>query len=121
MQYLWAFLVGGALCAIGQLLIDLTKLTPARILVAYVVSGVILGAVGLYQPLVDFAGAGASVPLTGFGNLLAKGMRKAVEVTAYSESSRAWITACSAGVTAAMIFALAVSLIFNRTDRTRQE
>ena len=65
MQYLWAFLVGGALCAIGQLLIDLTKLTPARILVAYVVSGVILGAVGLYQPLVDFAGAGASVPLTG--------------------------------------------------------
>ena len=78
MQYLWAFLVGGALCAIGQLLIDLTKLTPARILVAYVVSGVILGAVGLYQPLVDFAGAGASVPLTGFGNLLAKGMRKAV-------------------------------------------
>ena len=78
MQYLWAFLVGGALCAIGQLLIDLTKLTPARILVAYVVSGVILGAVGLYQPLVDFAGAGASVPLTGFGNLLAKGMKKAV-------------------------------------------
>ena len=79
MQYLWAFLIGGALCAIGQLLIDLTKLTPARILVAYVVSGVILGAVGLYQPLVDFAGAGASVPLTGFGNLLAKGMKKAVE------------------------------------------
>ena len=79
MQYLWAFLVGGALCAIGQLLIDLTKLTPARILVAYVVSGVILGATGIYQPLVDLAGAGASVPLTGFGNLLAKGMRKAVE------------------------------------------
>ena len=88
MQYLWAFLVGGALCAIGQLLIDLTKLTPARILVAYVVSGVILGAVGLYQPLVDFAGAGASVPLTGFGNLLAKGMKKAVEDDGYSESSR---------------------------------
>lgn len=89
MQYLWAFLVGGALCAIGQLLIDLTKLTPARILVAYVVSGVILGAVGLYQPLVDFAGAGASVPLTGFGNLLAKGMKKLWKMTAYSESSRA--------------------------------
>ena len=69
MQYLWAFLVGGALCAIGQVLIDLTKLTPARILVSYVVAGVILGAVGVYQPLVDFAGAGASVPLTGFGNL----------------------------------------------------
>ena len=81
MQYLWAFLVGGALCAIGQLLIDLTKLTPARILVAYVVSGVILGAVGLYQPLVDFAGAGASVPLTGFGNLLAKGMKKLWKMT----------------------------------------
>ena len=79
MQYLWAFLVGGALCAIGQVLIDLTKLTPARILVSYVVAGVILGAIGVYQPLVDFAGAGASVPLTGFGNLLAKGMRKAVE------------------------------------------
>lgn len=89
MQYLWAFLVGGALCAIGQLLIDLTKLTPARILVAYVVSGVILGAVGLYQPLVDFAGAGASVPLTGFGNLLAKGMKKLWKMTVYSESSRA--------------------------------
>ena len=96
MQYLWAFLVGGALCAIGQVLIDLTKLTPARILVSYVVAGVILGAVGVYQPLVDFAGAGASVPLTGFGNLLAKGMRKAVNIprkpsssTAFSEYSRA--------------------------------
>ena len=121
MQYLWAFLVGGALCAIGQLLIDLTKLTPARILVAYVVSGVILGAVGLYQPLVDFAGAGASVPLTGFGNLLAKGMRKAVEDDGLLGIFTGGFTACSAGVTAAMIFALAVSLIFNRTDRTRQK
>ena len=116
MQYLWAFLVGGALCAIGQLLIDLTKLTPA-----YVVSGVILGAVGLYQPLVDFAGAGASVPLTGFGNLLAKGMKKAVEDDGLLGIFTGGFTACSAGVTAAMIFALAVSLIFNRTDRTRQE
>lgn len=121
MQYLWAFLVGGALCAIGQLLIDLTKLTPARILVAYVVSGVILGAVGLYQPLVDFAGAGASVPLTGFGNLLAKGMKKAVEDDGLLGIFTGGFTACSAGVTAAMIFALAVSLIFNRTDRTRQD
>ena len=107
MQYLWAFLVGGALCAIGQLLIDLTKLTPARILVAYVVSGVILGAVGLYQPLVDFAGAGASVPLTGFGNLLAKGMRKAVEDDGLLVIFTGGFTACSAGVTTAMIFALA--------------
>ena len=97
MQYLWAFLVGGALCAIGQLLIDLTKLTPARILVAYVVSGVILGAVGLYQPLVDFAGAGASVPLTGFGNLLAKGMRKAVEEDGLLGIFTGGFTACSAG------------------------
>ena len=111
MQYLWAFLVGGALCAIGQLLIDLTKLTPARILVAYVVSGVILGAVGLYQPLVDFAGAGASVPLTGFGNLLAKGMKKAVEDDGLLGIFTGGFTACSAGVTAAMIFALAVSLM----------
>ena len=102
MQYLWAFLVGGALCAIGQLLIDLTKLTPARILVAYVVSGVILGAVGLYQPLVDFAGAGASVPLTGFGNLLAKGMRKAVEDDGLLGIFTGGFTACSAGVTAAI-------------------
>ena len=77
--YLKAFLVGGALCLIGQLLIDKTKLTPARILTSYVVTGVVLGALGLYQPLVDFAGAGASVPLTGFGNLLAKGVREAVE------------------------------------------
>ena len=76
LEYLKAFAVGGVLCAIGQLLIDKTKLTPARILTAYVVAGVILGAVGLYQPLIDWAGAGASVPLTGFGNTLAKGVKK---------------------------------------------
>ena len=79
LDYLKAFAVGGVLCAIGQLLIDKTKLTPARILTAYVVAGVILGAVGLYQPLVDWAGAGATVPLTGFGNTLAKGVKQAVE------------------------------------------
>ena len=78
MEYLKAFLVGGGLCLIGQLLIDLTGLTPAKILVSYVVVGVLLGALGLYQPLVDFAGAGASVPLTGFGNTLAKGVREAI-------------------------------------------
>ena len=71
MNYLWAFLIGGALCAVGQVLISYTKLTPARILVIYVVAGVVLGAFGLYRPLIDLAGAGASVPLTGFGNLLA--------------------------------------------------
>ena len=78
MNYLWAFLIGGVLCAVGQLLIDLTKLTPARILTGYVVAGVVLSAVGLYAPLAEFAGAGASVPLLGFGHLLAKGVRTAV-------------------------------------------
>ena len=78
MNYLWAFLVGGVLCAVGQLFIDLTKLTPARILTGYVVAGVVLSAVGLYAPLAEFAGAGASVPLLGFGHLLAKGVRTAV-------------------------------------------
>ena len=77
LEYVKAFVVGGLLCAIGQLLIDLTKLTPARILVSYVVAGVILGGVGIYQPLIDFAGGGATVPLTGFGALLAKGVREA--------------------------------------------
>ena len=84
MDYLKAFLVGGLLCVIGQILIDRTKLTPARILVAYVVAGVLLGAVGLYDKLVDFAGAGATVPLTGFGNTLAKGVREAVKEQASS-------------------------------------
>ena len=78
MEYLWAFLAGGALCAIGQVLIDLTSMTPARILVTYVVSGVFLGAVGIYEPFAEFAGAGATVPLTGFGYLLSKGVKKAV-------------------------------------------
>ena len=80
LPYIKAFVVGGILCVIGQLLIDKTKLTPARILTAYVVAGVVLGAVGIYQPLADFAGAGATVPLTGFGNLLARGVKKAVSV-----------------------------------------
>ena len=121
MQYLWAFLIGGAICAVGQVLIDLTKLTPARILVSYVVAGVVLGAIGVYQPLVDFAGAGASVPLTGFGNLLAKGMKKAVEEDGFLGIFTGGFTACSAGVAAAIIFGLAVALIFRRTDGTRQE
>ena len=94
MGYLWAFLVGGAICAAGQLLIDLTSLTPARILVLYVVSGVVLGGLGIYEHIVDFGGAGATVPLTGFGNTLAKGVRKAVaeqglleDLTPYIENS----------------------------------
>lgn len=121
MEYVWAFLVGGTLCTIGQLLIDLTKLTPARILVIYVISGVVLGALGLYQPLVDFAGAGASVPLTGFGNLLAQGMKKAVERDGFLGIFTGGFTACSAGVTAAMVFGLICAVVFKRTDRTRQE
>ena len=121
MEYVRAFVVGGLFCAVGQVLIDLTKLTPARILVAYVVAGTVLGAIGWYQPLVDFAGAGATVPLTGFGNLLAQGIRKAVDKDGFLGIFTGGFTACAAGVTAAIIFGLIVALIFKRTDRTRQE
>ncbi len=121
LEYLKAFLVGGAFCAVGQLLIDLTKLTPARILVSYVVSGVILGGLGLYQPLVDFAGAGATVPLTGFGNLLAKGVKKAVDENGFLGIFTGGFTSAAAGITAAILFGFLVSLIFSRTDRTLQE
>lgn len=121
LEYLKAFLIGGAFCAIGQLLIDLTKLTPARILVSYVVSGVVLGGLGLYQPLVDFAGAGATVPLTGFGNLLAKGVKKAVDENGFLGIFTGGFTSAAAGITAAILFGFLVSLIFSRTDRTLQE
>lgn len=118
MEYLWAFLTGGALCAIGQLLIDLTSLTPARILVTYVVSGVFLGAVGIYEPLVGFAGAGATVPLTGFGYLLAKGVREAVTADGLLGALTGGLEACAGGVTAAVLFALVVALLFSRGDKT---
>ena len=118
MEYLWAFLTGGALCAIGQLLIDLTSLTPARILVTYVVSGVFLGAVGIYEPLVGFAGAGATVPLTGFGYLLAKGVREAVTADGLLGALTGGLEACAGGVTAAVLFALMVALLFSRGDKT---
>lgn len=121
MEYVKAFIVGGLICAIGQVLIDLTKLTPARILVSYVVVGTILGALDWYQPLIDFAGAGATIPLTGFGNTLAKGMRKAIDEDGLLGIFTGGFTACSAGVTAAIIFGLLVALVFKRTDRTRQE
>ncbi len=121
LEYLKAFLVGGAFCAIGQLLIDLTKLTPARILVSYVVAGVVLGGLGLYQPLVDFAGAGATVPLTGFGNLLAKGVKKAIDTDGFLGIFTGGFTSSAAGITAAVLFGLIVALIFKRTDRTRWE
>lgn len=102
--FLKAFLVGGAFCAIGQVLIDKTQITPARILSVYVVSGVVLGAVGLYQPLADWAGAGASVPLTGFGNTLAKGVKKAVAERGLIGAFSGGLTAASAGIAAAVIF-----------------
>ncbi len=111
-QYLKAFAVGGALCLVGQLLIDKTKLTPARILSIYVVTGVVLGAAGLYQPLADWAGAGATVPLTGFGSVLAKGVRKAVEERGVIGAFTGGFTAAAGGVGAAVFFSLLWSLVF---------
>ena len=112
MEYLNAFLCGGVLCVIGQILIDRTKLTPARILVCYVTAGVVLSGVGLYQPLVDWAGAGATVPLTGFGHLLAKGVRKAVEKDGLLGVLTGGITAAAGGITAAIFFGLLAALLF---------
>ena len=117
MDYLKAFLVGGLLCVIGQILIDRTKLTPARILVAYVVAGVLLGAVGLYDKLVDFAGAGATVPLTGFGNTLSRGVKKAVDEDGALGILTGGLTASAPGITAAVIFGLLASLIFKPKDK----
>lgn len=105
-----AFLVGGIICAIGQILIDKTKLTPARILVSYVVTGVILTAIGLYKPLVDFAGAGATVPLTGFGFTLATGVKEAVNEYGLVGALTGGVTATAAGITAAILFGWLVSL-----------
>ena len=117
--YLKAFAVGGALCAVGQLLIDYTKLTPARILTIFVVSGVVLGALGLYQPLADWAGAGASVPLTGFGSLLAKGVREAVKEKGLLGAFTGGFTAASGGICAAMFFGLLVSLVCRPGDKNK--
>ena len=107
-----AFFVGGALCFVGQVLIDYTKLTPARILVTYVVGGVLLTATGAYGPLVDFAGAGATVPLTGFGFNLAKGVKKAVDEKGFLGAFTGGLTSCAGGIAAAIFAALLVSLIF---------
>ena len=117
MDYLKAFLVGGALCLVGQVLIDKTKLSPARILVGYVVCGVLLGAVGVYEPLADFAGAGASVPLTGFGYTLAKGVKKAVTEDGFLGIFGGGLKATACGITAAIIAGLVVSLIFKPKDK----
>ena len=106
-----AFLIGGFLCLIGQILIDKTRLTPARILVSYVVAGVLLGAIGIYQPIADFAGAGATVPLTGFGNILAKGVKEAVEESGLLGALTGGLTGAAAGITAAMLFGFLAALI----------
>ena len=118
MDYLKAFLVGGALCLIGQILIDKTKLTPARILVAYVAAGVILGGIGLYPKLAEFAGAGASVPLTGFGNTLAKGVREAVQEDGFLGIFTGGLKATAGGITAAITAGLSASLIFKARDKS---
>ncbi len=118
MDYVKAFLVGGAICLIAQLLIDYTKLTPAKILVSFVVLGVILGGVGVYQPLVDFAGAGASVPLLGFGNTLAKGVREAVKEDGFLGVLTGGLKATAGGITVAIFAGLLVSLIFKQKDKS---
>ena len=118
MDYLKAFIIGGLLCAAGQLLIDKTKLTPARILVSYVVIGVFLSAIGIYGPLSDFAGAGASVPLTGFGNTLAKGVKEAVDQKGLLGVFTGGLKATAGGITAAVFAGLLASIIFRDKDKS---
>ena len=118
MEYLKAFIIGGGICVIGQILIDKTSLTPARILVAYVVTGVLLGALGLYEPIVNYAGAGATVPLTGFGYNLARGVKEAVESNGLIGVFSGGLKACAGGITAAIILALLFSLIFKARDKS---
>lgn len=118
MDYLKAFLVGGLLCLAGQILIDKTKLTPARILVSFVVIGVAAGAVGLYPKLVDFAGAGATVPLTGFGNTLAKGVREAVDQDGFLGIFTGGLKATAGGITAAIVAGLLAALMFKAKDKS---
>lgn len=117
MQYVWAFVIGGLLCLPGQILIDRTRLTPARILVAYVVCGVVLGAAGLYEPLVNLAGAGATVPLTGFGYLLSRGVKEAVARDGFPGIFLGGLRAAAGGTTAAVTAAFAASLIFKPRDK----
>ena len=113
-----SFAVGGLLCVIGQLLIDRTRLTPARILTAYVVAGVVLGAVGIYQPLADWAGAGACVPLTGFGNTLARGVREAVAEKGVLGAFTGGFSASAAGIAAAVLFGFLAALLFRPRDKS---
>lgn len=117
MDWVKAFISGGLLCLIGQILIDYTKLTPARILTGYVVAGVLMSALGLYEPFVEFAGAGASVPLTGFGHLLADGVRDAVDENGLLGIFTGGISSAAGGITAALLFGLLASLIFKPKDK----
>ena len=117
MQYVNAFWVGGLICVAGQILIDKTKLTPARILTGFVVAGVILGAIGLYKPLVDFAGAGATVPLTGFGNLMSEGVRKALAQDGALGILTGGLTSAAAGISAAIVFGLIAALCTKSGDK----
>jgi stage V sporulation protein AE len=118
MEYLISFAVGGGFCIIGQILIDKTKLTPARILVSFVVIGVILGGLGVYEPLTEFAGAGASVPLTGFGNLLAKGVKEAVDKKGFLGIFTGGLKSSAGGIAAAIFAGLLTSLIFKPKDKS---
>jgi len=118
MDYIKAFLIGGAICLLGQILIDKTKLTPARILVSYVVIGVFLGAIGIYKPLAEFAGAGATVPLTGFGFNLAKGVKEAIQQDGFLGIFTGGLKACAGGITAAITAGLLASLLFKAKDKS---
>lgn len=117
MEYLKAFIIGGILCAIGQIFIDKTKLTPARILVGFVVGGVILSALGFYEPLVEFAGAGATVPLSGFGHSLAKGVRSAVVDKGFLGIFTGGLSATAGGISAAIVFGFLIALFFKPKDK----
>lgn len=117
MIFLKAFVIGGLICVIGQLLIDLTKMTPARVLVLFVCVGVLLGAFGLYDRLVDFAGAGATIPLTGFGNSLANGVKEAIKEDGFTGIITGGLSACAGGVTVAVLSGLAVSMIAKPKDK----
>lgn len=118
MEYVKAFLVGGAICAVGQLLLDKTRMTPARILVCFVVLGVILGGTGVYEPLVEFAGAGATVPLTGFGYNLARGVREAVREEGWIGVLTGGMKAAAGGISAAVVFGFLAALLFKPKDKS---
>ncbi len=117
LSYFWAFVVGGLICVVGQLLIDYTALTPARILTGYVVAGVVLSAVGLYKPLAEWAGAGATVPLLGFGHLLAQGVMRAVDETGFAGVFTGGLTAAAGGITASLVFAVLAAVLGKSRDQ----